>query len=89
LPNVAQTDTDGDLCGNRCDTDYNNDGNTTFTDFGQFGLAFGKSTDLEKDHTEPCTGPVSFADFGVFGQSFGKRPGPSGSTPGTVACPIW
>jgi hypothetical protein len=85
--NPAQIDTDGDLCGNRCDTDYNNDGISTFVDFGQFGLAFGKSTDLEKDHTEPVIGPVGFSDYGVYARSYGKAPGPSGTTPGTIACP--
>ena len=89
LVNALQTDTDGDLCGNRCDTDYNNDGNTTFLDFGQFGQAFGKSTDLEKDHSEPNTGPVGFLDFSVFGQRFGKAAGPSGTSPGNAACPAY
>jgi hypothetical protein len=89
LANSQQVDTDGDLCGNRCDTDYDNNGNTTLADFGQFGQAFGKSTDLEKDHTEPNTGPVGLADFGIFGQRFGKAAGPSGTSPGTAACPAF
>jgi hypothetical protein len=89
IPNPQQVDTDGDLCGNRCDADYDNDGIVGFSDFGQFGLAFGKSTDLEKDHTEPNTGPVGFGDFAVFGSFFGQQAGPSGTSPGTTACSSW
>jgi hypothetical protein len=85
-PNPSQVDTDGDSCGNRCDADYDNDGIVGFLDFGQFGGAFGKSTDLEKDHSEPNTGPVGFLDFAIFGQLFGKPAGPSGTSPGTTAC---
>jgi hypothetical protein len=84
--NPAQDDTDADDCGNRCDADYNNNGFVNFLDFSQFSAAFGKM-DLEKDHTEPVTGPVFFLDFSFFSANFGTVPGPSGTTTGTTACP--
>ena len=86
IPNPAQDDTDGDDCGNLCDKDYDQDGTTGFLDFGAFTGAFG-SGDLEKDHTEPVTGPPGFLDFGAFTGMFGMKPGASGTTTGTLACP--
>lgn len=85
-PNPAQDDTDGDDCGNLCDADYDDNGLVTFVDFSAFSSAFG-SMDLEKDHTEPVSGPVGFIDFSFFNVTFGEVPGPSGTTIGTVACP--
>ncbi len=86
--NPLQTDTDGDFCGNLCDADYDQNGLVAFADFTQFSFAFGKSTDLEKDHTEPNTGPVGFSDFTFFSFAFNSGPpGPSGTSPGTTACP--
>jgi hypothetical protein len=84
--NPAQDDTDGDDCGNICDADYTQDGLTSLADFGGFiGASF--TFDLQKDHTEPVTGPVALADFGAFiGMAF-TPPGPSGTTAGTTACP--
>jgi hypothetical protein len=84
--NPGQDDTDDDDCGNICDADYNGDGIVNFGDFGAFGGAYG-SGDLQKDMTEPVAGPVNFGDFGRFGALYGSTPGPSGTTPGTTACP--
>ncbi len=88
-----------DLCGNYCDADFNQDGITNIKDFGLFGQAFGKvdcgvfgKEDCEKyciciGHVVPgCT--VNICDFGRFGQRYLKKPGPSGTTPGLVACPL-
>jgi hypothetical protein len=86
--NTAQDDCDDDGCGNLCDCDYDQNGTCGFGDFGMFVLAFGR-TDLCRDHTEPVDGRVGFGDFGFFVANFGVAPGPSGTTPGTVACPIW
>ncbi len=86
VANPAQDDTDGDDCGNRCDADYDNSGLVNFLDFSAFSFAFGTS-DLEKDHTPPMTGPVGFLDFSFFSAAFGSTPGPSGTTAGTTACP--
>ncbi|HXV37389.1 MAG TPA: thrombospondin type 3 repeat-containing protein, partial [Myxococcota bacterium] len=84
--NPAQVDTDGDFCGNRCDADYDNTGLVGFLDFSQFSAAYA-TFDLEKDHTEPMTGPVGFLDFSFFSSRYASTPGPSGTTPGTTACP--
>jgi hypothetical protein len=85
--NPAQDDTDGDLCGNRCDADYDNNGVPGFSDFGQFVIAFG-SNDQEKCHTGTVPGcTVGFAQYSFFAQNFGVAPGPSGTTTGTTACP--
>ena len=87
--NPNQDDCDGDYCGNLCDCDYNQDGACGIYDFGKFVSAFGRMDDLCRDHTEPVTGRVGLGDFGFFVANFGQVPGPSGTTPGTVACPIW
>jgi hypothetical protein len=88
-PNPAQDDCDDDYCGNLCDCDYNQTG---ACDWGLFSAAFGViAPDTCRQHTEPVTPNRSagFGDFGFFAVNFGQPPGPSGSTPGTVACPIW
>jgi hypothetical protein len=86
--NPDQDDTDGDLCGNLCDADYDQTGNTTIADFNGFRSAFLTVTPLFK-HTEPVPGAlVAIADFNFFRSAFlATPPGPSGPTPGTVACP--
>jgi len=85
--NPAQNDTDGDECGNLCDADYDGTGVVGFIDFSAFSGAYGKTTDLEKDHTEPVVGPVGFIDFSFFSGAYGSVPGPSGTTVGTTECP--
>jgi hypothetical protein len=87
--NTAQDDCDDDHCGNLCDCDYDQSGVCGFPDFGVFIGAFGRTNDLCRDHTEPVDGTIGFADFGFVVANFGQPPGPSGTTPGTVACPIW
>jgi len=88
-PNPAQDDTDGDSCGNLCDADYNQSGLVTIVDFGQFAICFGMTGCAGKQHVEPISAAniVNLADFGYFASAFGGIPGPSGATPGTVACP--
>jgi hypothetical protein len=88
--NPNQDDTDGDNCGNVCDTDYNQNGATTFADFGQFSVNYGSTGHPLQQHKEDITPTriVTFADFGVFSASYGTGPpGPSGTTAGTTACP--
>jgi len=87
--NPGQDDCDGDYCGNLCDCDYDQNGACGYSDWGVFSAAFGRLDALCQRHTEPVTGSVGFSDFGFFSANFGRRPGPSGTTPGTVACPIW
>jgi len=87
--NPAQDDTDGDRCGNLCDADYTQDGRVTIADFGQFAICFGLTGCAGKQHVEPISAAniVNIADFGYFASAFGGIPGPSGTTPSTVACP--
>jgi hypothetical protein len=87
--NPAQDDTDGDDCGNVCDSDFNQDGRVTFADFGIFTICFGELNCALVQCVEPISANnvLNFADFGCFVAHFGGTPGPSGTTPGTVACP--
>ncbi len=88
--NPAQDDTDGDFCGNLCDADYNQNGSVTVADFGQFSIYFATTGHPLQQHVEPISAGsiVNLADFGYFAVAFGAGPaGPSGTTPGTVACP--
>ena len=85
--NSAQDDTDADLCGNACDADYDNSGIVAFPDYFQFVTAFG-TNDEEKCHTGTVPGClVNFPQYFFFATAFGTIPGPSGTTPGTTACP--
>ncbi|MBW2495076.1 MAG: thrombospondin type 3 repeat-containing protein [Deltaproteobacteria bacterium] len=92
VPNPAQDDCDNDFCGNLCDCDYDQDGRSGFGDFGLFRAAWiiwpPHPNPECYDHTEPIGDTVGFGDFGFFTSCFGSRPGPSGTTPGTVACPL-
>ncbi len=89
--NWGQDDTDGDYCGNLCDADYNNDGIVGFPDFGIFlqrCFKFGPFANEVVCHHEPIPGcTCGFPDFGFFVSKFARAPGPSGTTPGTTACP--
>lgn len=86
-PNPAQTDSDGDDCGNLCDANYDQGGLVGFGDFGAFtGSGFGTTNEVF-NHTEPTSDTVGFGDFGFFTSNFGTVPGPSGTTAGTTACP--
>ena len=85
--NPAQDDCDDDYCGNLCDCDYDQDGVCGFSDWGIYSKSYG-SYDQCQNHTEPVTDTVGFGDFGFFASHFGTPSGPSGTTPGTVACPI-
>jgi hypothetical protein len=87
--NSAQDDTDGDSCGNLCDADYNQDGIVGIADLGQCYIFFGLTGHPLCQHVQPISAANALAlhDFGYFASAFGGRPGPSGTTPGTVACP--
>jgi hypothetical protein len=90
VANPAQDDTDGDFCGNVCDTDYNQSGTITFADFGQFTANYASTGHALQQHVEPISPAriVGFADFGRFTASYaGPPPGPSRTTAGTTACP--
>lgn len=88
--NATQTDTDGDLCGNRCDADFNQDGVIAAADFSSLVAAFGGPgipPGLQDIGQDPPDGIVAAADFSQLVADFTGAPGPSGTTPGTVACP--
>jgi hypothetical protein len=87
VANPAQDDTDVDSCGNACDADYNDSGDVTFGDYFEFATAFG-TNDEEMCHTGTIPGcTVDFTQYFFFATAFGGIPGPSGTTPGTTACP--
>ena len=90
-PNPAQDDCDDDYCGNLCDCDYDQDGVCGFSDWGAYSQSYGRYDSTCQQHIEPISPDrvVGFGDFGFFSANFGSVPGPSGTTPGTVACPIW
>jgi hypothetical protein len=90
--NAAQDDSDADFCGNLCDADYDQSGVVGYPDFGIFFSCFGTGSFncYIALHFEGFIGPeraVGFTEFGFFTANYGTVPGPSGSTPGTVACP--
>jgi hypothetical protein len=86
-PNPSQFDADGDLCGNACDTDYDQSGLGSYPDFGRFIFSFAGAHPC-CIHTEPPRAKVGWSDWGFFQIRFGSAPGPSGSTPGTLVCPL-
>jgi Thrombospondin type 3 repeat len=78
-----QVDSDLDGYGNRCDTDYNNDLNTTAGgDFSVFLSTFNTSSLGETDHDG--NGSITAADFSVFLSKFTSPPGAPG--PSGLAC---
>jgi hypothetical protein len=86
--NPQQLDPDLDGYGNRCDGDFDQDGDTDQDDwdFFSFNCSGGSAPpvcDLDEDGS---TG--SAADFMIFASLFGSPPGPSGlACAGTVPCP--
>jgi hypothetical protein len=90
--NADQDDCDDDYCGNLCDCDYDQDGICGISDFGwfivQYNVWLPPNSCSIRDHSEPIGGAIGLADFGFFVGNFGNVPGPSGTTPGTVACPL-
>jgi subtilisin family serine protease len=75
LANADQRDTDSDGYGNRCDADFDNDGNVTMQDVVVFIENFG-TTDPHSDFDGD--GFVNFFDVVVLIQSYLAPPGPSG-----------
>lgn len=73
LSNPAQTDTDGDGFGNRCDPDLNNDLVVNFLDLQQLSERF-LSTDAEADFDGD--GSVNFVDVAIFADFYLLAPGP-------------
>ena len=78
VPNADQRDTDGDLFGNVCDTDLNNDNITNALDLGIFKSVF-FTADANADFNGD--GVVNAIDLGVLKIFFFLPPGPSGLVP--------
>ena len=78
VANAAQTDSNGDGFGNRCDTDLNNDGITNGLDVGILKTEFltaGPDADFNVDSI------VNGLDVGILKTYFLQPPGPSGVAP--------
>ena len=75
VPNADQRDTDGDLFGNVCDTDLNNDNITNAIDLGIFKSVF-FTADANADFNGD--GIVNVIDLGLLRLAFFGTPGPSG-----------
>jgi hypothetical protein len=89
LQNSSQTDADADGCGNNCDGDFNNSGQTTIVDFNTFKACFGRAVGPGGPTDDPtcgesdmnATGAVTIVDFNLSSDEFGSSPptaGPSG-----------
>ena len=74
--NPSQIDTDGDLFGNACDTDLNNDGVVNVVDLGLLRKRF-FSNDADADFNGD--GFVNVVDLGILRTGFFAPPGPSGT----------
>jgi hypothetical protein len=89
VPNPTQCDSNGDGFGNKCDSDYNNDGAIAIVpDFSTFLAAFSV---YDADADSNCDGAIGivpdFADFLL--QFTTGAPGPSGMycAGGPIPCP--
>ena len=80
-PNPDQDDSDGDLCGNRCDADYDQDNALSILDFATFRSCFNGAAEEVCDHApELLDGVISIEDFAIFRQQFlAGAPGPGQS----------
>ncbi|MEL7449739.1 MAG: PQQ-dependent sugar dehydrogenase [Pseudomonadota bacterium] len=77
VANPDQRDTDGDLFGNACDADLNNDLVVNFADLGLMKQNFFSTGDLDADLNGDDQ--VNFADLGIMKQNFFGVPGTSGA----------
>jgi hypothetical protein len=96
-PNPDQADSDGDGCGNRCDSDFSQDGIVKAGEVAwftanwepAFGITYGQPgydpfLDVNAD------GYIGLGDAAIVASQFGSPPGPSGLAPSfktPVACP--
>lgn len=80
-PNFDQIDTNGDGYGNACDTDFDNNGMTAFSDVLMLKAAWGsKVGDLayDADCDVDSNGAIGGADWNELRRRFGTEPGPAG-----------
>jgi hypothetical protein len=90
VANPPQVDSDGDFCGDFCDSDYNNDGAAGIPDFNLFRLAFAThpgDPGYNPNVDQNSDGIVGIPDHNLFRLGVGRAAGPSGTTAGTFACP--
>ncbi|MEM6641007.1 MAG: thrombospondin type 3 repeat-containing protein [Pseudomonadota bacterium] len=78
VANADQRDTDGDLYGNLCDADLNNDLTVNVLDLGIFRTVF-FSDNADADFNGD--GVVNISDLGILRALFFRAPGPSGTAP--------
>ncbi len=77
VANPDQQDTDGDLFGNACDGDFNNDGAVNSLDLGMFKQMFLSTGDVQADMNGDQI--VNALDIGLFKARFLQPVGPSGT----------
>jgi len=74
-PNPGQQDTDGDMYGNACDADFNNDDNVGSWDYYLFKQAYGSSEgdpNWNPDADMTADGNVGFSDYYYFKARYGS-----------------
>jgi hypothetical protein len=80
IQNPDQRDTNGDVIGNRCDPDLDNDGIVNFADLSLLQLVFfTQGPDLDEDFNGDAV--VNFLDLSIMKQFLFLPPGPSGLLP--------
>jgi hypothetical protein len=92
VANAAQTDTDGDDCGNVCDYDVKNSNEVSTADIFQIVPLLATGPHPQEDLTVPIGDVISTADIFVIvpvlaGNGGSGVSGPSGTTAGTALCP--
>ncbi len=91
VANADQLDSNQDGYGNRCDADFDDDGDVGLSDFALLKLSFGTRTgDPGWNPAVDASGDgvVGIDDFGFFRKAYGSPPGPSGlACAGTIPCP--
>lgn len=82
VPNAGQQDADGDLYGNACDCDFDNDDTCAINDFNLFLPDFVAGSDSGLGTDQDADGVVGIGDFNLFLPGFvAGAPGPSGLVP--------
>jgi hypothetical protein len=78
----SQLDTDGDLYGNACDCDFDQNGTCNIADFSIFRVDFWDTHDSGVGTDMDGSGRVGIGDFSLFREGFWEAvPGPSGLVP--------
>jgi hypothetical protein len=90
VANPGQTDTNADGYGNRCDADYDDNGNVDGADLARFKAAYLSSTGdaaYDADIDADSDGEIGPLDFSAFKTLYLLVPGPSGlACAGSIPC---